>query len=65
VNDRFMPDDESVDTMDFGLDVGGAPFQLSIADVSTDQLEQIKEDPARLPAGWSLEGSLVWRRRGA
>lgn len=65
VNDRFVTYDENVDAMDFGLDVDGSPFQLSIADVNTDQLEQLKEDPSRLPTGWSLDGSLVWRRRGA
>jgi hypothetical protein len=65
VNDRFIPNDDGVDAIEFGLDVGGAPFQLSVADVSTDQLEQIKRDPARLPTGWSLDGSRAWRRRGA
>ncbi|HET6878617.1 MAG TPA: hypothetical protein VFI31_00495 [Pirellulales bacterium] len=65
VNDRFIPNEDSVDATDVGLNVGGSPFQLSIADVSTDQLEQLKGDPTRLPAGWSLDGSLVWRRRGA
>lgn len=65
VNDRFIPGDETVDAMEFGLDVGGAPFRLSIADITTDQLEGIKRGQTRLPSGWSLDGGLVWRRRGA
>jgi hypothetical protein len=65
VNDRFVANEACVDAMDFGLNVEGAPFRLSIADVSSDQLEQIKHDPAQLPPGWSLDGSQIWRRRRA
>lgn len=65
VNDRFVVNDESVEAIDFNLNVKGAPFRLRIADVSSDQLDQVRQDPARLPVGWLLDGGQVWRRRGA
>ncbi|HEX7376353.1 MAG TPA: hypothetical protein VF278_04540 [Pirellulales bacterium] len=65
VNDRFVVNDDGVAAIDFDLNVKGAPFLLRIADMSTEQLNQVKQDPARLPAGWSLAGGQVWRRRGA
>jgi hypothetical protein len=43
---------------------GGIPLRLLVADNSTDQLEEIQQDPlGLLPAGWSLEGHRAWRRR--
>jgi hypothetical protein len=62
VNDQFAGDESRVKPIDFGLDVDGAPFQLLVADVTSDQLEQIRKDQSRLPAGWSLEQNRVWRR---
>lgn len=65
VSDRFVVNEEAVAAIDFDLNVKGAPFRLRIADVSTDQLDQAKQDPGRLPVGWSLDDGQVWRRRGA
>lgn len=65
VNDRFVVNDETVEAIDFDLSVKGAPFRLRIADMSSDQLDQVKHDPGRLPVGWSLDDGQVWRRRGA
>jgi hypothetical protein len=65
LNDRFGNGRSDVEPIDFGLDVGGAKFHLLVADVSTDQLERIRQDPSSLPRGWTLDGTMVWRRRGA
>ena len=66
MSDRLGEGEYRAEAIDFGLNVGGSPFRLSVADVTSDLLEQIQADPARLPAGWSLDGKQVWpRRRGA
>lgn len=65
VNERLTGDVADVEPIDFGLDVSGARFKLFVADLSSDQLEQLKRDPSRLPAGWRVDGNLVWRRRPA
>jgi hypothetical protein len=64
LNDRLAgPEFESnPEAIDFGLDVEGARFRLSVADVTSEQLERIRENPSRLPPGWSLEEKRVWRR---
>ena len=61
VNDR-LPGRETAEALDFGLDVQGTRYRLSVADVSSEQLDLIRHDPSRLPVGWSLEPSQVWRR---
>ena len=63
LSDRLGGGETNPEAIDFGLDVEGAQFHLSIADVSSEQLEQIQQDPARLPKGWSLDGKQVWPRR--
>jgi hypothetical protein len=65
LNERLPGDPSKVEPIDFGLEVRGAHFRLFVADVSGDQLEQLKQDSARLPAGWHVGGHLVWRRRPA
>ncbi|HUY33434.1 MAG TPA: hypothetical protein VMV69_11855 [Pirellulales bacterium] len=65
LNDRVVGNETTVEPMDFGLDLEGAPYRLLVADVSSDQFEQIKCDPGRLPPGWFLDGGKNWRRRGA
>jgi hypothetical protein len=50
------------EAIDFGLDVEGARFRLSVADIPSEQFDLIKKDPSRLPSGWSLDESRVWRR---
>lgn len=63
LNDRFVGNGSQVEAIDFGLDVEGARFHLFVADITSEQLAEIKQDPARLPAGWSLERNTIWRRR--
>jgi hypothetical protein len=65
VNDRLAGSQASVEAVDFGLEVGGTSFRLSVADITTEQLLRIREDPSRLPPGWSIEGASTWGRRAA
>jgi hypothetical protein len=65
LSDRVHGGASEVEPIDFGLDVDGGSFRLVVADVTSDQLEQVKKNPSRLPAGWSLDGNRVWGRRGA
>jgi hypothetical protein len=65
LSDRLAGNESRVDPLDFGLDIDGANFRLMVADVTTDQMEQIKQNRQQLPPGWSLDGTTMWRRRGA
>lgn len=62
LNDRFAGNEASVEAMNMGLEVEGVSFQLLVADITTDQMDQIKQNSAILPSGWSLEGNRQWRR---
>jgi hypothetical protein len=62
LNDRIASAGSKVEAIDFGLDVEGAHFKLLVADISSEQLDQIKQDSSRLPAGWALDGSRIWER---
>ncbi len=62
VNDRLAGVASKAEAIDFGLDIEGARFRLFVADVTSEQLEQIKRDPSRLPPGWILGENRVWRR---
>jgi hypothetical protein len=65
VSERFTGEAAKVEPIDFGLDIAGAKYRLLVADVSTEQLNKIKTDPAKsLPQGWKIDGALVWDRRG-
>ena len=63
LNDRVLGDESSIEPFDYGLDVDGASFRLMVADVTTDQMDQIKKKAQPLPPGWTLDGNKVWRRR--
>ena len=52
--------DTAIEPMDFGLDLDGRTFKLLIADINSDQMEQIKTDASLLPVGWHMEGSQSW-----
>jgi len=65
LSDRLAGNESHVDPFDFGLDIEGANFRLMVADVTTDQMEQIKQNHQQLPPGWSLDETKIWRRRGA
>jgi hypothetical protein len=62
LNDRFPGNESKAEAIDFGLDFDGARFRLFVADVTSEELEQIKRNPSRLPQGWSLDGNKIWRR---
>jgi len=63
VNDRLAGNESKVEAIDFGLDIEGVQFRLFVADITTDQLDEIKQGRSRLPPGWSLdEGLTMWRR---
>ncbi|MFI5459190.1 MAG: hypothetical protein ACHRXM_27490 [Isosphaerales bacterium] len=64
LNDRLAGPEGPVQAIDFGLNIEGVPFHMLVADVTTEELDQVKQDPSRLPSGWSLEGHQIWRRRG-
>lgn len=60
INDRFSRADDRIEPLDFGIEVAGTPVKLFVADVSSDQFEQMRNDPSRLPKGWTLEGARSW-----
>jgi hypothetical protein len=62
LSDRFAGIESKAEPIDFGLDIEGALFRLFVADISSDEFDQIQHDPSRLPPGWSLKGSTRWRR---
>ena len=62
LNDVSPSVETKPDAIDFGLDIEGVRFRLVVADITSEQLEQIKQDPSHLPSGWSLDGKRSWRR---
>ncbi len=63
VSDRYKGESSKIEPIDFGLDVSGAKFKLLVADITADELEKIKADPATLPKGWKIDGATNWGRR--
>jgi hypothetical protein len=61
-NDRLAGSESETDAIDFSLNIEGANYRLFVADITSDQLEQIRRDPSRLPPNWSLNGRMIWRR---
>ncbi len=58
VSERFTGEAAKIEPIDFGLDVDGAKYKLLVADVSAEQLEKIKADPAKsLPKDWKIDES--------
>jgi hypothetical protein len=62
LNNRHALPSDQVQPVTFDLDIERAWLTLSVADVTTEILEQIERDPSILPGSWSLEGKQVWRR---
>src|SRR5207245_2791221 len=59
VSERFTGEAAKIEPIDFGLDLDGAKYKLLVADVSGEQLEKIKADPAKLlPKDWKIDGAL-------
>jgi len=66
VNDRLaLPEAENgkIAPIEFGLNVQGAPFQLFVADITSEQLDAIKAGRLSLPAGWDLADHITTGRR--
>ena len=66
VNDRLGDSamkGSQVETIDFYVDIQDSPFRLFIADISSEQLDQLRRGELRLPEGWRLDGSRIWGRR--
>jgi hypothetical protein len=65
VSERYTGEAAKIEPIDFGLDVDGAKYKLLVADVSVDQIEKIKADPAKLlPKEWKIDAAHIWGRRG-
>jgi hypothetical protein len=64
VSERFTAGVGKVEPIDFGLDLDGRKYKLSVADVSLDQLEKIKANPSQsVPKDWTIDRMLIWDRR--
>jgi hypothetical protein len=57
-----LPDGAVLSAIDFRLDVSGIPHRLMVADAGVGEFESIRAGRASLPAGWSLEHAVRWRR---
>lgn len=55
-------DQEPLSAVDFGLDVDDLNYVLFVADVTPSQIDMARQGQLRLPRGWSLEGSQIFRR---
>ena len=65
VSERFTSEAAKVEPVDFGLDFNGSKYRMMVADVSLDQIEKIKAEPAKLlPKDWKIDSALIWGRRG-
>ncbi len=62
-SDRLVGFGPKAEPLIFGQEIDGIQFRLAIADVTSEQLDQIQQDPSLLPPGWSLNGKRVWGRR--
>jgi hypothetical protein len=60
INERISTPEDQPEPLGFGLEVAGLALKLSVADVSKDQLEKMKNDPSNLPPGWKWEGARKW-----
>jgi hypothetical protein len=54
------PDPDAIEPLDFSPD--DLTFKVFVADVTSDQWERIKGEPALLPPGWRLDGNLIFTR---
>lgn len=50
------------DFVDFGLDLEGFDFSLSVIDMTDDQWRKLADGALRLPEGWAHEPHAVFRR---
>ncbi len=51
--------DDSVEPIDFGVDIAGSPnHKLVVLDVTPAQWQRIASQQLRLPEGWTLNGAV-------
>lgn len=66
VNERIGGAADRVEPIGYGIEIAGVPLSVSVADITSDQLEMMKSDPSTLPRGWDLKEARVydgWRLR--
>jgi hypothetical protein len=63
INERLTRPENTLEPIDFSIDVAGKAMRLSVADLTGEQFEQLRRNPANLPPGWSLEKLRFWGRR--
>ena len=54
-----------VEAVDLGWDVARTPFRLLDADITSDQLLQLRQDPSRLPPAGRSTAQSNWAKRAA
>ena len=64
LDDPLTGSESNIEAIDFGLQIEGAAFRRLMADITSEQLEEIKKNPNRLPSGWFLDSNVL-ERRGA
>jgi hypothetical protein len=65
VNGSIAEREESLEPIDFGVDIGGAEgHTLMVLDITPAQWKKIETNKLALPPGWSLQGSVSIARRG-
>ncbi|HET6247945.1 MAG TPA: hypothetical protein VFE47_09640 [Tepidisphaeraceae bacterium] len=63
LNGRLAGNGWGIEPIDFALDVQGAHFKLLVADITSEELEPMKNGKSsQLPTGWSLAEPKIWRR---
>lgn len=63
VSELYATESTVIEPIDYGLDIDGAKFKLLVADVTSEQLQQIKTEPSRLPKNWTFDDAKSWGRR--
>ena len=58
-----VPDPEIIEPLDFGPDIDGISFNVSVADITFEQWRRLEAGRgAALPEGWSLKDSITYDR---
>ena len=51
MSDRLAGPEGKIQAINFGLNIEGVPFHLFVADVTSEELDQLQQDPSLLPRG--------------
>jgi hypothetical protein len=63
INDRFPGSENEIEPFQSFVDITTPSYRVFTIYATSKQLDQIMKDPALLPAGWSLDGRQVRKRR--